>query len=117
MELIRASLHQGYPGIQFGDRLVARAGTYRTFERNPLDSTLKIISGQGVFSITVKDENPEYQHWLSYFAEQNALDPAKSATQVCLFALQSYLESIEDFRLQGWAKIISPDGYLLSGAN
>ncbi|MBI4659413.1 MAG: hypothetical protein HY735_11280 [Verrucomicrobia bacterium] len=111
MEIMRVTLHQGYPEVRFADQVVARPGTYRTYERNPLETTLKIISGQGVFSVSVKPQNPEFQHWLAYFAEQKAPDPEKSAGQVCLFSLQSFLESMEDFRPQDWVKSISPDAF------
>ena len=111
MEIIRATLHQGYPGIQFDDQLIAKPGTYRTYERNPLDATLKIISGEGVFSVDVTPQNREYQQWLSHFSGQRAADPEKSAKQVCLFTLQSFLESVEDFKPQGWVKSISLDAY------
>ena len=111
MEIIRVTLHQGYPGIQFDDQLIARPGTYRTYERNPLDATLKIISGEGIFSVDVTPQNREYQQWLSHFSGQRAADPEKSAKQICLFTLQSFLESVEDFKPQGWVKNISPDAY------
>ena len=111
IELIHSALHQGYPAIQFGDQLVARSGTYRAFERNPLESTLKISSGQGVFRFVVTPENSDYQHWLSYFGRQKSEDPEKSAHQVCLFSLQSHLESVDDFTSEGWSKNISVEDY------
>lgn len=114
IELIRVSLHQGYPAIQYGDQMIARAGTYRTFERNPLESVLKIVSGQGVFAVQVNPESQEYQHWLTYFTNQQTADPEKSASQVCLFALQSHLENIEDFKPQSWTKNIPPDAFSVS---
>jgi hypothetical protein len=110
-EMIRVTLHQGYPAIQHNDQLIAKAGTYRIFERNPMDNVLKVISGQGVFSVSVRAQGSDYQRWLSYFTNQSVLDPEKSASQVCLFALQSYLENIEDFKIQGWIKTISPDAF------
>lgn len=116
MELIRVSLHRGYPTIEFGDQVIARAGTYRTIERNPFDAVLKIISGQGVFSIAVRPENPEFQRWLAHFEAQESANPEKSANQVCLFSLQSYLENVEDFRPDGWAKVIPEDAYSLDAA-
>jgi hypothetical protein len=116
IELIRAFLHRGYPEVQFGEQVIARAGSYRTFERNPLDTVLKIVSGQGVFDVTVTNENSEYQNWLSYFNSQKAANSDRSARQVCLFGLQTYLESVEDFKAQGWVKTISPDGYLVAPA-
>ena len=111
MELIRVTLHQGYPGIQFDNQLLARPGTYRTYERNPLEATLKIISGEGIFSVDVAPQNREYQQWLSHFSGQRASDPEHSAKQICLFTLQTFLESVEDFKPQGWIKNISPDAY------
>lgn len=114
IELIRVFLHRGYPGIQFGDQMIARPGTYRTFERNPLDTVLKIISGQGVFNITVKPDNPDYQRWLAHFTAQNANAPEKSAGQVCLFSLQNFLESVEDFRTPDWIKQIPVESYALT---
>lgn len=116
MEIMRVSLHRGYPAIHFGNDTIARAGTYRTIERNPFDAVLKIISGQGVFTISVKPENPEYQRWFSYFQEQGSANPEKSASQVCLFSLQSYLENVDDFQPDGWVKIIPEDAYSISGA-
>ncbi len=114
MELIRVSLHQGYPAIQHGELVMARAGTYRALERNPLESTLKIVSGQGIFLVTASPEGQEFQHWLSYFTNQQSADPEKSASQVCLFTLQNYLESIEDFKLQGWTKFIQTEAYVVT---
>ena len=111
IELIHSALHQGYPTIQFGDQLVARSGTYRAFARNPLENILKISSGQGVFQFVVTPENPDYQHWLSYFTRQKCEDPEKSAQQVCLFSLQSYLESVDDFTPDGWSKNILVENY------
>ncbi|MBI2948311.1 MAG: hypothetical protein HYY23_11755 [Verrucomicrobia bacterium] len=111
MEIMRVALHQGYPAVQCGDELIAKVGTYRTYERNPLEAVLRIVSGQGVFNVTVKPQNPDYQHWLSYFVEQKAPDPEQSAQQVCLFSLQSYLESVEDFKPQDWVKNFSPESY------
>jgi hypothetical protein len=111
MEVIRVALHHGYPAVQCGGELIASPGTYRTYERNPLEAVLRIVSGQGVFNVTVTPQNPDYQHWLSYFVEQKAPNPEQSAQQVCLFSLQSYLESVEDFKPQDWAKIISSDSY------
>jgi len=111
IELIQSTLHQGYPTIEFGDRLIARSGTYRTFERNPLENTLKISSGQGVFSLVVTLDNPDYQHWLSYFTRQKSADPEKSAQQICLFGLQSFLENVEDFAPDGWRKNISVEHF------
>ncbi len=116
IELIRAFLHGGYPEIHFGDQLIAKAGTYRTFERNPLDTVLKIVSGQGVFNVTVSPENAEYQNWLSHFSNQKAADPQKAASQVCLFALQTFLESVEDFKVQGWVKSLPTDAYSVTPA-
>jgi hypothetical protein len=110
-EMIRVTLHQGYPAIQFGDQALAKPGTYRIFERNPLENVLKIISGQGVFNVTVRPQSPEFQRWHSYFANQSAPNPEKSASQVCLFALQSYLENIEDFKAHGWTKNIPTDAF------
>lgn len=106
IELIQSALHQGYPAIEFGDQLIARSGTYRAFERNPVENRLKIASGQGVFNFVVSPENPDYLHWLSYFTRQNTEDPEKSAQQICLFGLQSFLESVEDFAPVGWKKSI-----------
>ncbi|MBM3835750.1 MAG: hypothetical protein FJ403_21270 [Verrucomicrobia bacterium] len=117
IELIRAFLHRGYPEIQFGEQLIARGGTYRTFERNPLDTVLKIVSGQGIFNVTVKSETPDCQNWLSYFNNQKAQDPEKAALQVCLFTLQSYLENVDDYQVQGWVKNISPDAYTVISAS
>lgn len=117
MEIIRVTLHQGYPAIQFGDQLIAKLGTYRTYERNPLEALLRIVSGQGIFNVSVSSQNPDYQHWLSYFVEQKAPDPERSAQQVCLFSLQSYLESMEDFKPQQWVKSISPANYSLVSAS
>jgi hypothetical protein len=116
IELIRAFLHRGYPEIRFGDQLIAKGGSYRTFERNPMESVLKIISGQGVFDVTVKLENAEYQNWLSYFSGQKAGNPEKSARQVCLFALQTHLEGVEDFKAQAWVKNIPTEAYLVASA-
>ncbi|MBM3836619.1 MAG: hypothetical protein FJ398_01445 [Verrucomicrobia bacterium] len=111
MEVLRVALHHGYPEVQCGDELIAKLGTYRTYERNPLEAVLRIVSGQGVFNITVRPQNPDYQHWLSYFVEQKAPNAEQSAQQVCLFSLQSYLESVEDFKPQDWVKSISPDSF------
>ena len=116
MEIIRVTLHQGYPAIQYGDELIAKFGTYRTYERNPSEAALRVVSGQGVFNVVVKSQNPDCQHWLSYFVEQKAPDPEKSAQQICLYSLQSYLESMEDFRPQGWIKNISPDNFSIAPA-
>lgn len=116
IELIRAFLHGGYPEIHFGDQLIAKAGTYRTFERNPLETVLKIVSGQGVFNVTVSPENAEFQNWLSHFSNQKAADPQKAASQVCLFALQTFLESVEDFKVQGWVKSLPTDAYSVAPA-
>ena len=116
IELVRAFLHRGYPEIRFGEQLIAKGGSYRTFERNPLETVLKIISGQGVFDITVKPENAEYQNWLSYFSGQKSGNPEKSARQVCLFALQTYLEGVEDFKAQAWIKNIPAEAYLVAVA-
>ena len=117
MEIIRVTLHQGYPAIQFEDQLIANPGTYRTYERNPMEALLRIVSGQGIFNVSVTSENPDYQHWLSYFADQKAPDPDKSAQQICLFSLQTYLESMEDFRPHGWVKVISPASFSLAPAS
>ncbi len=111
IELIQASLHQGYPSIQFGDQLVARSETYRIFERNPARDSLKITSGQGVFHFVATDGNPEYLRWLEYFSGQKSDSPEKSAQQVCLFGLQSYLESVDDFSAEGWNKVISIENF------
>jgi hypothetical protein len=114
IELIRNCLHPGYPSIQFGETLVAREGTFRSFERNPLETFLKIVSGQGVFKVTVRREHPDLQTWSAYLQTQNAPDPCRSAKQFCLASLQSYLESVEDFELDGWMKTISPESFLLA---
>ena len=116
IEIIRVTLHQGYPAIQFEGQLIAKPGTYRTYERNPMEAALRIVSGQGIFNVSVTSENPDYQHWLSYFADQKAPDPDKSAQQICLFSLQTYLESMEDFRPHGWTKTISPTSFSLTSA-
>jgi hypothetical protein len=114
IELIRANLHRGYPVIQYGDQVLARGGCYRTLERNPFETLLKLVSGQGVFNILVKPENTEFQHWLAHFGAQNVEDPERSAAQICLFGLQSYLENIEDYQADGWTKHISTDAYDLT---
>jgi hypothetical protein len=114
IELIRANLHRGYPSIQYGDQIIARGGCYRTLERNPFETLLKLVSGQGVFNIMVKPENTEFQHWLTHFGAQNVEDPERSAAQICLFGLQSYLENIEDYQTEAWTKHISTDAYDLS---
>ncbi len=114
IELIRAFLHRGYPEIQLGDQLIAQGGTYRTFERSPLDTILKIVSGQGVFNIAVRPEHPEFQNWLSYFADQKNSNPERAAQQACLFALQTDLESVEDYKPNAWTKNIPPDSYTLA---
>lgn len=114
MEIIRVTLHQGYPAVQFGDQLIAKLGTYRVYERNPLETSLKIISGQGIFSVSVKPQNSEYQHWLAYFAEQKVSDPEKSAQQICLYGLQAYLENMEDFKPEVWLKNISSEAFSIT---
>lgn len=111
LELIRSTLHRGYPVIMYGDQVLARGGSYRTLERNPLETALKLVSGQGVFSLTIKPENAEYQQWLEHFTSENAPESQRSAAQICLFALQNYLESIEDFQVDGWIKHISTEAY------
>ncbi|MCF7765803.1 MAG: hypothetical protein K9N62_19210 [Verrucomicrobia bacterium] len=111
LELIQASLHQGYPSIQFGDQLVARSETYRIFERNPARDSLKITSGQGVFHFVATEGNPDYLRWLEYFIGQKNESPEKAAQQVCLFGLQSYLESVDDFSAEGWSKVISIENF------
>ena len=114
MELIRASLHKGYPAIHFEDLLLARPGTYRTLERSPIEGDLKILSGQGAFTVSARLDCADYQNWLSYFTAQNVPNPEHSASQACLFALQNYLEGFEDFRINGWAKRISSEAYSVS---
>lgn len=116
MEIIRVTLHHGYPAIQYGDELIAKFGTYRTYQRNPLEASLRVVSGQGVFNVVVKSQNPDCQHWLSYFVEQKTPDPEKCAQQICLYSLQSYLESMEDFKPQGWTKNISPNNFSIAPA-
>jgi hypothetical protein len=114
IELIRVSLHRGYPAIEFGDQVLAKAATYRTIERNPFEAVLKLVTGQGVFAITVRPGNPEYQHWLAYYQAQEIANPEKSASQVCLHSLEAYLQNVEDFRPEAWVKIIPPDAYSLA---
>ena len=114
MELIRAHLHKGYPAIFYGEQLIARPGLYRSIERNPLTTVLKISSGEGIFNFAVSPENPDYISWQSYFVKEKASTPEKLACQVCLFNLQSYLEGVEDFQIQGWRKGISPEHFLVS---
>ena len=116
MELIRTTLHQGYPAIQFDQKLIAKSATYRTFERNPLETTLKLVSGQGVFLISIKPESPDYQNWLSYFSAENAPNPELAASQICLYNLQNYLESLEDYSATGWTKKIPGDQFTLEAA-
>jgi hypothetical protein len=111
IELIRSNLHRGYPAVMFGEQVLARGGSYRTLERNPFETALKLVSGQGVFNITVTAENTEFQHWMTHFSNQEGSDCERSAAQVCLFALQTYLESIEDFQIEGWTKHISTEAY------
>lgn len=111
IELIRSQLHRGYPAIHYGDQVLARGGAYRTIERHPLESVLKLVSGQGVFNISVNPQSAEYQRWLLHFQAHGSSDPERSATQVCLFELQTQLENIEDFRADGWVKTIAADLY------
>jgi hypothetical protein len=114
IELIRNCLHQAYPSIQFEETLVAREGTFRSFERHPLETFLKIVSGQGVFKVTVRREHPDLQNWTAYLRTQNAPDPDRAAVQFCLASLQAYLESVVDYELDGWTKTISPESFLVA---
>lgn len=116
MELIRTTLHHGYPTIQFEHKVLARSSAYRTFERNPLESTLKIVSGQGVFLVSAKPESADYQNWLSYFTGENAPNPELSASQICLYNLQNYLESLDDYTSSHWVKRIPSDQFELEAA-
>lgn len=113
IELVRANLHRGYPAIYYGDQLLARAGTYRTIERNPFESVLKIVSGQGVFNIGVTAENSEYQRWLAYAESHHNADPQQSALQACLFDLERYLQSVDDYTPEAWLKRIEPEHYVI----
>ena len=116
-ELVRKVLHEGYPEIRHLDQVLARPGAYRSIDRDPTAYTLKIVSGQGVFEIAAEPRGAEYERWLVSFQTSGVEGPEQAALRACLFCLQSYLESVEDFSFEGWSKNIDPDAFSVVPAN
>ena len=116
VQMLRSLLPARTPAIFHGDRLLASRDTCRFWSRNPLETSLRLISDQGTFLISTQTASAAYRHWLDHFTTLGLPDPDREARQMRLIQLQGAVLSVEDFSAEDWRKQIPAEDYIVTEA-
>ncbi|MFZ9855313.1 MAG: hypothetical protein ACO3I0_09370 [Limisphaerales bacterium] len=116
VQMLRSLLPARTPAIFHADRLLASRDTCRFWSRNPLETSLRLISDQGTFLISTQTTSGGYRQWLDHFTTQGLPDPHREARQMRLIQLQGAVQSVEDFSPEDWRKQIPAEDYIVTEA-
>lgn len=116
VQMLRSLLPARTPAIFHGDRLMASRDTCRFWSRNPLETSLRLISDQGTFLISTQTTSGGYRQWLDHFTTLGLTDPDREARQMRLIQLHGTVKSAEDFSPGDWRKQILEEDYVVTEA-
>lgn len=114
--VLRQALSARSPEIRHGGVSIASADICRFWHRHPMETALRLTSDKGVFLITTNPASPLFSHWKEHYTILGLPEADRMARQMRLIQLQEWVQSVEDFEVDGWCKSIAEEDYHVSRA-